>query len=43
MGAALKEHWPEYLMEAAGLGIFMISVCVCDALLEQLIGEVPIS
>jgi aquaporin Z len=22
---ALKKHWPEYLMEAAGLGIFMIS------------------
>jgi len=22
MFAALKEHWPEYLMEAAGLGIF---------------------
>jgi aquaporin Z len=31
---ALKEHWPEYLMEAAGLGIIMISVCVVDALLE---------
>jgi aquaporin Z len=34
MFAALKEHWPEYLMEAAGLGIFMISVCVVGALLE---------
>jgi hypothetical protein len=34
MFAALKAHWPEYLMEAAGLGIFMISVCVVDALLE---------
>jgi aquaporin Z len=34
MVAALKEHWPEYLMEAAGLGIFMISVCVVGALLE---------
>jgi aquaporin Z len=33
MFGALKEHWPEYLMEAAGLGIFMISVCVVDALL----------
>lgn len=34
MFAALKEHWPEYLMEAAGLGIIMISTCVVDALLE---------
>jgi aquaporin Z len=34
MFAVLKAHWPEYLMEAAGLGIFMISVCVVDALLE---------
>ena len=24
----LTEHWPEYLMEAAGLGIFMISACI---------------
>lgn len=28
MREALKRHWPEYLMEAAGLGIFMISACV---------------
>src|SRR5580704_4386577 len=34
MFAALKEHWPEYLMEAAGLGIFMISACGFYALLE---------
>src|SRR5262249_7130957 len=34
MFAALKEHWPEYLMEAAGLGIILISACVVDALLE---------
>lgn len=25
---ALKRHWPEYLMEAAGLGMFMISAAV---------------
>jgi aquaporin Z len=25
---ALKKHWPEYLMEAAGLGIFMVSASV---------------
>jgi aquaporin Z len=27
-------HWPEYLMEAAGLGGFMISACTFGALLE---------
>ena len=31
---ALKLHWPEYLMEAAGLGIFMISACVFTSILE---------
>ncbi|MBW8064662.1 MAG: aquaporin family protein [Nitrospira sp.] len=31
---ALRRHWPEYLMEAAGLGIFMISACVLAATLE---------
>jgi len=31
----LKKHWPEYLMEAAGLGIFMISACSFGALLEH--------
>ena len=35
MPAALKHHWPEYLMEAAGLGIFMLSACVFAALLEH--------
>ncbi|HEV3467693.1 MAG TPA: aquaporin [Pyrinomonadaceae bacterium] len=25
--AALKNHWPEYLIEAAGLGCFMVSAC----------------
>jgi hypothetical protein len=34
MFAALKGHWPEYLMEAAGLGIFVVSICVFGALLE---------
>jgi aquaporin Z len=28
MRAALKSHWREYLMEAAGLGIFMVSAAV---------------
>jgi len=30
---ALRQHWPEYLMEAAGLGLFMISACVFTILL----------
>jgi len=33
-GQALAQHWPEYLMEGAELGIFMISACVFTALLE---------
>jgi aquaporin Z len=32
---ALRNHWPEYLMEAAGLGLFMISACVFTVLLEH--------
>ncbi len=31
---ALRRHWPEYLMEAAGLGMFMISACVFATILE---------
>ena len=27
-------HWPEYLMEAAGLGIFMVVACAFGTLLE---------
>lgn len=34
MVSALKLHWPEYLMEAAELGIFMISACCFGVLLE---------
>src|SRR5256885_1642848 len=30
---ALRKHWPEYLMEAAGLGIFMVSASVFTILL----------
>src|SRR3989442_5844596 len=30
---ALKKHWPESLMEAAGLGIFMVSASVFTILL----------
>jgi aquaporin Z len=32
---ALKQHWPEYLMEAALLGMFMISACLFGILLEH--------
>jgi aquaporin Z len=35
MRSALKAHWPEYLMEAAGLAVFMISACMVVALLEH--------
>ena len=30
---ALRRHWPEYLMEAAGLGLFMISAGLFATLL----------
>ena len=33
MVAALKQHWPEYLMEAAELGLFMFSACAFTVLL----------
>ena len=35
MGNALKRHWPEYLMEAAGLGLFMVSACLFGTLMEH--------
>src|SRR6266581_4741070 len=31
---SLRVHWPEYLMEAALLGAFMVSACVFGALYE---------
>ena len=30
---ALRRHWPEYLMEAAGLGLFMVSAGLFATLL----------
>jgi aquaporin Z len=30
----VRDHWPEYLIEAAGLGLFMISAAVVTSLLE---------
>lgn len=35
MRNALDRHWPEYLMEAAGLTTFMVSACLFAALLEH--------
>jgi aquaporin Z len=35
MRKALQYHWPEYLMEAAGLGVFMLSACVFATLLQH--------
>jgi catechol 2,3-dioxygenase-like lactoylglutathione lyase family enzyme/glycerol uptake facilitator-like aquaporin len=32
---ALRRHWPEYLMEGAGLGLFMLSACLVTTLLEH--------
>jgi aquaporin Z len=32
--AALRDHWPEYLIEAAALGLFMVSAGVVTTLLE---------
>ena len=33
MIAAVREHWPEYLMDAAGLGLFMMSACIGTAII----------
>src|SRR5829696_5945517 len=35
MTEALKRHWPEYLMEAACLGMFMLSAFTFGAILEH--------
>ena len=32
---ALTFHWPEYLIEATCLGLFMISACVFGTLFEH--------
>src|SRR5215470_9246544 len=33
--AAVLQHWPEYLIEAIGLGLFMLSACLFVTLLEH--------
>ncbi len=35
MRDALKQHWPEYVIEAVGLGVFMVSACAFGVLLEH--------
>ena len=35
VATALREHWPEYLMEAWGLGVFMVSAGVFATLLDH--------
>ena len=32
---SVRDHWPEYLMEAFGLGTFMVSACMFGTLLEH--------
>ena len=32
MTSGLQDHWPEYLIEAAGLGMFMVSACLFTVL-----------
>ena len=34
LSAALRDHWPEYAIEAAGLGLFMLSACLFTVLLQ---------
>jgi len=45
---AIRNHWPEYLMEAGGIGAFMIVACISSAALwhpespiEHLVAEKP--
>src|SRR5262245_7263100 len=33
--AAMRQHWPEYLIEAIGLGLFMLTACMFVTLLEH--------
>src|SRR5262249_57496214 len=35
---ALRTHWPEYLMEGAALGMFMVSACFFGVLLQDMPG-----
>jgi aquaporin Z len=35
LAKALRAHWPEYLMEAASLGLFLVAACAFSVLLEH--------
>ena len=35
-----QEHWPEYLIEAWGLGLFMVNACLAGAVLEYPVSSV---
>jgi aquaporin Z len=41
MFGALKAHWPEYLMEAAELGMFMIAACIFATILGHPASPLP--
>ena len=40
-GASLRFHWPEYLMEAAELGLYLFSACAFSTLLWHPASPVP--
>src|SRR5919197_939923 len=35
MRTALRHHWPEYVIEAAGLALFMVSACLVTVIVEH--------
>lgn len=41
VGSALSRHWPEYLIEAWGLGMFMISASMFTCLMEASASPLP--
>jgi aquaporin Z len=41
LSRALRAHWPEYLMEATELGLFMVSACIFTVLLFHPDSSVP--
>ena len=43
MTRALRQHWPEYLIDAAARGTFMVSAALFTALFEYITFEAPLS
>ena len=41
LGAALRRHWPEYAIEASGIGLFMLSALSFSVLLQHPASPVP--